>query len=53
MGVRVASLKELGKEFPAPLLLLWEKGLGNVELALPGGWASQTRQGFHRLLRNG
>jgi hypothetical protein len=53
MGVRVASLQELGKEFPAPLLPFWEKGLGDVELALPEGWASQTRQRFHRLLRNG
>jgi hypothetical protein len=40
VGVRVASLKELGKEFATPLLLLWEKGSGDE------GW-----QGLCDLLR--
>ncbi len=35
---------------PSPIL---GEGAGDVELALPEGWASQTWQRFHRLLRNG
>ncbi len=42
-----------GLQSGTPLLPFWEKGLGDVELALPEGWASQTWQRFHRLLRNG
>ncbi len=28
---------------PAPLLPFWEKGLGDVELALPEGWATYLK----------
>ncbi len=32
-----------GLQSGTPLLPFWEKGLGDVELALPEGWASHLR----------